>query len=75
MARLYDEVRGVLEQRSKPETQFEIYKNTKQDKINEFVDRFMCSEEEVLPRSMAAATCRCKRSASTTQRRLATTTS
>ena len=45
---MYDEVRGVLEQRSKPETQFEIYKNTKQDKINEFVNRFACSEEEVL---------------------------
>ena len=48
MARKYDEVRGVLEQRSKPETQFEIYKNTKQDKINEFVNRFTCSEEEVI---------------------------
>jgi hypothetical protein len=48
MARLYDEVRGVLEQRSKPETQFEIYKNTKQDKINAFMNHFTCSEEEVL---------------------------
>ncbi len=48
MARLYDEVRGVLEQRSKPETQFEIYKNTKKDKIIEFMNRFMCTEEEVL---------------------------
>lgn len=48
MARLYDEVRGVLETRSKPETQFEIYKNTKQDKINEFMNHFMCTEEEVL---------------------------
>ena len=48
MARLYDEVRGVLEQRSKPESQFEIYKNTKADKINEFISQFNCTEEEVL---------------------------
>lgn len=49
MARnMYDEVRSVLTKRSKPETQFEIYKNTKQAKIEEFMRKFGCDEESIL---------------------------